>query len=93
VLLGNAAMKRLPVLDRPLLLELLTAGLSEAELDRRAEAQDVERILARVFGAAVPAIADLGLPADASVRALYAAIAETDLFRTACGRISASYGW
>jgi FkbM family methyltransferase len=93
VLLGNAAMKRLPVLDRPLLLELLTAGLSEAELDRRAEAQDVERILARVFGAAVPALADLGLPADASVRGLYAAIAETDLFRTACGRISASYGW
>ena len=54
VLLGNAVMKRLPVLDRPLLLELLTAGLSEAELDKRAEAHDVERVLARLFGASPP---------------------------------------
>jgi len=27
------------------------------------------------------------------VRNLYAAIAESDAFRAACGRISASYGW
>jgi FkbM family methyltransferase len=94
VRLGNAIMTRLPVLDRGLLLELLTAGLPAAELDRRAEAADLARIGERLLGpAALPALADLKLPADASVRDLYAAIAESDLFRAACGRISASYGW
>jgi hypothetical protein len=36
---------------------------------------------------------DLQLRGEASVRSLYAAIAESDAFRAACGRISASYGW
>ena len=94
VLLGNAAMTRLPVLDRSLLQELLTSGMAEAELDRRAEAADVARIWAQLFGPqAAPALANLTLPAEASIRDLYAAIAESDLFRAACGRISASYGW
>jgi len=94
VLLGNAAMTRLPVLDRSLLQELLTSGMAEAELDRRADAADVARIWAQLFGPqAAPALANLTLPAEASIRDLYAAIAESDLFRAACGRISASYGW
>ena len=38
-------------------------------------------------------ISDLKLPAEATVRDLYAALVETDLFRAACGRISASYAW
>jgi len=76
-------------------VELLTAGLPAAELDRRAADGDLAQILARLFGPDAPAgrIGDLKLPPDPSVRALYAAIAETDLFRAACGRISASYSW
>jgi FkbM family methyltransferase len=93
-LLGNAVMTRLPVLDRTLLLELMTSGLPAAELDRRADETDLARIWARLFGpGALPSIQGLDFPAGASVRSLYAAIAETDLFRAACGRISASYGW
>jgi FkbM family methyltransferase len=94
VLLGNAVMTRLPLLDRGLLLELLTAGLTEAELDRRADEEDMARIWARLFaGQTAPALDELKLPAQASVRGLYEAIAESDLFRAACGRISASYAW
>jgi FkbM family methyltransferase len=95
VLLGNAAMTRLPLFDRALVVELLTSGLPAAELDRRAADGDLAQILARLFGPdmAAEAIKDLKLPPDPSVRSLYAAIAETDLFRAACGRVSASYSW
>src|SRR5580692_3867426 len=94
VQLGNAIMTRLPVLDRGLLVELLTAGLDPAELDRPAQEADLARIWADLFGPqAASGRANLRLPPDASIRGLYAAIAETDLFRAACGRISASYGW
>jgi FkbM family methyltransferase len=97
VLLGNAAMTRLPVFDRGLLVELLTAGIPAAELDRAADDADALQILARLFGpeasAARGLIKSLKLPPEASVRSLYVAIAETDEFRAACGRISASYGW
>jgi hypothetical protein len=93
-LLGDAVMTRLPVLDRALVLELMTNGLPAAELDRRADHSDLARIWERLLGPqAPPAPESLKLPADASVRSLYGAIAETDLFRAACGRISASYGW
>jgi FkbM family methyltransferase len=94
VLIGNAVMTRLPVLDPGLLLELLAHGLSTAELDRRAQETDLARIWAQLFGPQpAPRRADLGLPPEASIRSLYAAIAQSDLFRAACGRISASYGW
>jgi FkbM family methyltransferase len=94
VLLGSAVMTHLPVLDRGLLKELLTAGLPAAELDRPAEAADVTRIWEQLFGPqASPEFGKLKLPSDASIRNLYEAIIESDLFRAACGRISASYGW
>ncbi len=93
-LLGTAIMTHLPVLDRALLLELLSAGLSSAELDKRADEADLAGIWERLFGnGPAPDIKNLRLPGDASVRNLYAAIAESDEFRAACGRISASYGW
>jgi FkbM family methyltransferase len=93
-LLANAVMTRLPILDRALVLELLTSGLPAAELERRADDSDLTRIGERLFGPqAAPGIKNLKLTPATSVRDLYAAIAETDLFRTACGRISASYGW
>ena len=98
LLLRDAAMIRLPVLDHALLVELLTVGLPTAELERGASEADLAAILARLFGPerASPAglrMADLKLPPAPCVRDLYAAIADTDLFRTACGRISASYSW
>jgi FkbM family methyltransferase len=92
-LLGNATMTHLPVLDRTLLLELLTAGLPPGELDRRAEDTDPAGIWERLFGPAAPGLDKLKLDRGASVRDLYAAILESDAFRAACGRISASYGW
>jgi FkbM family methyltransferase len=93
-LIGNAVMTRLPVLDRALVLELITSALPAAELDRRAESADLARVRERLFGPqAASGLDDLKLPPGASIRDLYAAIAETDLFRAACGRISASYGW
>jgi FkbM family methyltransferase len=94
VLIGNAVMTRLPVLDQALLLELLTHGLTSAELDRSAQEVDLARIWAELFGPQpAPRQADLGLPPEATIRSLYTAIAQSDLFRAACGRISASYGW
>jgi FkbM family methyltransferase len=95
ILLGNAAMTRLPLLDPALMVELLTSGLPAAELDRHAVDGDLGEILTRLFGPALAAqgIKDLKAPTDPTIRGLYAAIAETDLFRAACGRISASYSW
>jgi FkbM family methyltransferase len=94
VLVGNAIMTRLPVLDPGLLLELLTHGQTAAELDRSAQETDLARIWADLFGPQPPPRrADLGLPPGATIRGLYAVIAQSDLFRAACGRISASYGW
>jgi FkbM family methyltransferase len=93
-LLGNALMTHLPVLDRALLLELLTAGLPAAELDKHADEADLARVWERLFGLLrAPGLAELGLQQGASVRRLYAGILDSDAFRTACGRISASYGW
>ena len=94
MLLGKAVMTHLPLLDRGLLTELLTAGVAAAELDRPAEEADLARIWRQLFGPQTsPALAKLKLPPGASIRSLYGAIAEADLFRAACGRISASYGW
>jgi FkbM family methyltransferase len=93
-LLGNAVMTHLPVLDRALVVELLTAGVPPSELDRPAQDADVARIWDRLFGPEIaPEVAQLKLPTGASIRSLYEAIVQSDLFRAACGRISASYGW
>jgi hypothetical protein len=91
ILMAKAAMRRLPILDRAVLFELLTADLPAAELDRPAEEADLARLCQRVFGCEPPN--DLDLPTAGTVRDLYRRVIDTDLFRTACGRISASYGW
>jgi FkbM family methyltransferase len=92
--LSNALMTHLPVLDRALVLELLTHGQSAAALDRRAEPADIERIWSELVGPLAGAVPP-GLVSvqGLTIRSVYAAIAETDAFRAACGRISASYGW
>ena len=86
--------ERLPVLDPTLLLALLTADIPGSELDRRVEEADLVRLWQRLFGEAPPTpLAGLALAAGASVRDLYRCVIDSDRFRTACGRISAGYGW
>jgi FkbM family methyltransferase len=94
VRLSNAMMTHLPVLDRDLLLELLTHGLTAAELDRRVGQAEIAQIWTELLGpGAGPVSPEIGMPAVTTVRAVYAAIAGSEAFRAACGRISASYGW
>jgi hypothetical protein len=94
-LLARAAMTRLPLLAPAQLVELLTSDLPASDLARRAGAEDIAHAMSRLFGPGIAgdAIRDLVLPADATVRQVYAAIIDTDAFRVACGRISASYAW
>ena len=91
LLLEKPAMARLPLLDPATLVELLTADLPASSLDSLATQADVAKAQERLFGPgkkAAPA-----LPAGITVRQLYAKLAETDEFRAALGRISASYAW
>lgn len=94
-MLARAAMTRLPLLDRSLLLDLVTSDLSAAELERQANLGDVEVGWTRMFGAAPThaEIAALGAPVGATIREVYAVMVDSDRFRTACGRISAGYAW
>jgi FkbM family methyltransferase len=92
-LLAAAAMTRLPLLDGELLLELLTADIAPAELARVATKADVDTAFVRLFGSPPTEGDGLGTPAQGTVRDLYARIIASDRFRTACGRISASYAW
>jgi FkbM family methyltransferase len=91
--IAGAAMTRLPLLDPALLLDLITVDLSHAELDRPAARTDVTAALTRVFGAA-PSDDQIRDPGPGTtVRDVYARIVDSDAFRAAAGRISASYAW
>ncbi len=93
-LIGRAAMTRLPLLAREILLELVCVDVPAAALERTAGADDVARAIERMFGPEAPLSAeDLKLPAAARLRDVYAALVDSDHFRVACGRISASYAW
>jgi FkbM family methyltransferase len=90
--LGGTEMIRLPLLDRTVLLELVTAGISAATLDASAGADDIARAVERLFGPN-GSTEELGLAPAPRLREVYAALLDSDRFRTACGRISASYAW
>jgi FkbM family methyltransferase len=94
-LLARAAMTRLPLFEPALILELLTADLPAPDLARRANAEDISQAMARLFGPGMEpdSIRDMNLPTDATVQQVYAGLIDTDTFRVACGRISASYAW
>jgi FkbM family methyltransferase len=93
-LLARTAMTRLPLLDRGLLHRLLTADIAPAELDKPAGADDIARATERLFGPnPAPSVRELKLPPAAKLGEVYAALIDTDQFRAACGRISASYAW
>ena len=94
-LLAKADMIRLPLIDRQELVTQLTIGLPAESLDRPATAADVALACERVFGYIPQSAwaAELRLPMQATLRDVYTQLVETDRFRAACGRISASYAW
>lgn len=90
-LLEKPSMARLPLLDRAQLVELLTADLPGSSLDRPASGADIATAMGRLFGdGARPSLAP---PNGITIRQLYAMLTQTDEFRAALGRISASYAW
>jgi FkbM family methyltransferase len=91
LLLEKPAMARLPLLEPAQLLELLTTDLPGSSLDRPAGEADLAAAMKRLFGnTETPPIA---LPGGITIRQLYALLMQTDEFRAALGRISASYAW
>ena len=90
----DAAMTRLPLLERDLLIELLTGDIAPSALEQPAAANDLERAVERLFGPkAAVSRENLKLPPAPRLRDIYAALIDSDEFRAACGRISASYAW
>jgi FkbM family methyltransferase len=93
-LLAGAELERLPLIQHDLLCGLLTADIPSAVLEKPASPGDVAQVAERLFGPDAPEMADnLKLPAAPRLRDVYSAVIDTDRFRIACGRISASYAW
>ena len=93
-LLAGSAMTRLPLLERDLVIQFLTGDIPLSALERPAGANDVEQAIERLFGPnAVVSRENLRLPAAPRLRDVYAALVDSDEFRAASGRISASYAW
>jgi FkbM family methyltransferase len=93
-LLAGADMTRLPLADHEMLLQRLTADLPATLLETRADAAAVAEAIERLLGPDTSlSHSDLALPAAAGLRDVYAALVDSDQFRAACGRISASYAW
>ena len=90
--LDASEMIRLPLLDRAVLLDLVTTGVSAAALEQPAGARDVAHAVERLLGPN-GSTAEFGLPPSPRLREVYAALIDSDRFRIACGRISASYAW
>jgi len=93
-LLAGADMTRLPLLDRGVLFELVTADIAPAALEKTAGPDEIAHAVERLLGPEpARAAVDLQLPAAPRLREVYAALVDSDRFRAACGRISASYAW
>lgn len=89
--LAGTDMVRLPLLSP----EQIVAYLAGADPERAASNADIASAHAALFGGAPsPAwIADLKLSRDATIDDLYRRIIDSEPFRAACGRISASTAW
>jgi hypothetical protein len=93
-LLAGNAMTHLPLVGREVLVELVTADIAAAALEAPASADAIAGAIGRLLGPdAALSREDLRLPPGARLREVYAALVDSDQFRTACGRISASYAW
>jgi FkbM family methyltransferase len=86
---------RLPLAPPDLLVERLTAGIADADLAAPADPAAIALVYERLFGAksATQWGAELELSRDATIRDLYRSAVSSEMFRAACGRISASYAW
>jgi FkbM family methyltransferase len=90
-LLAGADMAKLPLTPQAELLNLLTAGVAPEALAGPATEAAIAAIASRLFGPgphALPKRQD-----RESIRDAYARFIDSDRFRAACGRISASYAW
>jgi FkbM family methyltransferase len=92
-LLSGLDMIRLPLISRDILVDRLLIGVSDC--DRRIGAGDVEATYTRLFGTAIRTgwTTGLGLTPAATVCDLYRSAVDSEDFRVACGRISASSAW
>ena len=88
-------MIRLPLMSSDILVERLTSAINVAHHGRRIDACDIELTYIRLFGKAAPAgwSSELGLAPATTVRDLYRSAVDSEDFRLACGRISASSAW
>jgi FkbM family methyltransferase len=94
MLLAGVDMTRLPLIDRGVLLERLTAEIPPTALEQPADAVAVAYAIERLFGPdAALSKEDFKLPTACRLREVYASLVASDQFRAACGRISASYAW
>jgi hypothetical protein len=94
MLVAGTAMTRLPLLEPDLLFQLITAEIPLSALETAAGRDDIAKAIERLFGPdAGPSAEELNLPPTPRLREVYAALIDSDQFRTACGRISASYAW
>jgi hypothetical protein len=92
-LLPDADLAQLPLLEPKLVSAALTAGIDSAALDRPASQAELATIRRLLLGSEDTGVAMPALPANATLRDVYAATMATDAFRAACGRISASYAF
>jgi FkbM family methyltransferase len=94
-LLAAADMADLPLHDPILLVNMLTEGMGAAELGRKATPADLQGVCGRVFGRDITGFEarQLALPEGTSLQSVYAQLVDSDVFRTACGRIAAGYAW
>jgi FkbM family methyltransferase len=94
-LFAGVDMVRLPLMSSDTMAGQLINGLDPTDRDRPARASDITAAHQRLFGRpATPGwAASLRLAPSATVRDLYRSAVETEAFRAACGRISASSAW
>ena len=91
--LGKLDMGKLPLTDRAVLFDIVTADV--AGLDRPGGNTDHAAIADRLLGTS-PAAQQIAPPqpmTGESVGEIYRRLIDSDAFRTACGRIAASYAW
>src|SRR5258707_10186827 len=93
-LLAGHPQHRLPPPARGGLVVLPPTDIASAALEGPAGADAIAGAIERLFGPdATLSREELRLPPGARLREVYAALVDSDQFRTACGRISASYAW
>lgn len=94
--LAQGFLTRAPLLDRDLLVELLTAELNPAALSRAATEYDIDAVFDRLLGrephADERARAKAAMKGK-SLKELYEILLGFDAVRAALGRISGSYAW